>query len=561
MSANLHKALALYNQGLFEDAAIALSSSLKQKPINHNAFNLAAMIYNKMGKYSEASGYADVALIADTYNHEIWNTKGNIEANIGNQDAAISAFKKSLSLNPNYTSAQQNLAFLFNKLQAPLDAIPLFETLTQKVPNKTAYIIGRARALIMAERSAEAITYLESAEATLPPDLALYTKAQALFAAGDYTLSLENYNSIPPSSNLYSQALRNSFQILHLTGQEHTLNKLLDTQTKHSKPDDIASLYVQTIEKLHGPDAATTYASTQFSEHQSSPFMLSALAKLDIDNKAYADGFKKTAQALELIPGHPSFLTQHVTTAIGLGNYDYAKGIISHQMKTMPNDQYWLAMYATLQRLMGENYKYLYDYNQFIKSYELPIPKNHNSQGSYLTSLKSALLKLHEYETAPLDQSLRNGSQTRSNLVHLDIPEIRSFFTSIELCIHEYVQGLPNDLKHPFLRRKTENPRVISAWSVKLTGTGFHVNHVHPEGWISSAFYVDVPDGTEKDPDKKGWIKFGQPSFDIPGLDAEHFIAPAPGKLVLFPSYMWHGTIPTADKTLRLTLPFDVLPV
>jgi len=94
-----------------------------------------------------------------------------------------------------------------------------------------------------------------------------------------------------------------------------------------------------------------------------------------------------------------------------------------------------------------------------------------------------------------------------------------------------------------------------------LSAQGHHVNHVHPMGWISSSYYVDVPDVVKGSKTQEGWIKFGEP--DIPGLNlqAEKHIEPKAGRLVLFPSYMWHSTIPFSGNQTRLTLPFDVAPV
>ena len=34
-----------------------------------------------------------------------------------------------------------------------------------------------------------------------------------------------------------------------------------------------------------------------------------------------------------------------------------------------------------------------------------------------------------------------------------------------------------------------------------------------------------------------------------------------PGRLVLFRSYLWHGTVPFRGATVRTTVAFDVLPV
>jgi hypothetical protein len=81
---------------------------------------------------------------------------------------------------------------------------------------------------------------------------------------------------------------------------------------------------------------------------------------------------------------------------------------------------------------------------------------------------------------------------------------------------------------------------------------------VHPEGWLSSAFYVRVPRGLSG---QAGWLKFGQPGTPTrPEQEAQYFVEPAPGMLVLFPSYMWHGTVPFAAGESRLACAFDFAP-
>jgi hypothetical protein len=121
---------------------------------------------------------------------------------------------------------------------------------------------------------------------------------------------------------------------------------------------------------------------------------------------------------------------------------------------------------------------------------------------------------------------------------------------------------MPEDPTHPLYRRKTGNYKFTGSWSVRLNDSGFHVSHVHPEGWISSAYYAEVPDTVANSPTKDGWIKFGEPPFAIPGADsAEPWFAPKPGWLALFPSYMWHGTNPIHGKAHRMTIPFDAVPI
>ncbi len=102
---------------------------------------------------------------------------------------------------------------------------------------------------------------------------------------------------------------------------------------------------------------------------------------------------------------------------------------------------------------------------------------------------------------------------------------------------------------------------IAGSWSVRLSGSGFHVNHIHPDGWMSSCYYVAVPEAVEDETAKQGWIKFGEPAINIALKDAiRRTIRPAPGRLVLFPSYTWHGTVPFHDGAARTTIAFDVVP-
>jgi hypothetical protein len=62
--------------------------------------------------------------------------------------------------------------------------------------------------------------------------------------------------------------------------------------------------------------------------------------------------------------------------------------------------------------------------------------------------------------------------------------------------------------------------------------------------------------------DNAGYIKFGVPWLDKDsGLPPRRILKPEVGTLVLFPSYMWHGTVPFQSVQHRLTVAFDLLPV
>jgi len=61
-------------------------------------------------------------------------------------------------------------------------------------------------------------------------------------------------------------------------------------------------------------------------------------------------------------------------------------------------------------------------------------------------------------------------------------------------------------------------------------------------------------------PADSGWLTLGEPDALL-GIDLPPWrkIEPKIGHLALFPSAMWHGTVPFADGE-RLTVAFDVAP-
>jgi hypothetical protein len=175
-------------------------------------------------------------------------------------------------------------------------------------------------------------------------------------------------------------------------------------------------------------------------------------------------------------------------------------------------------------------------------------------------ALAQALAARHRFAVHPLDQSLRNGSQTSRSLVADPDPAIQAALKAFLRPIEHYRGLLGNDPAHPLSVRNRGAAAYVGAWSVQLRREGFHVNHVHPMGWISSAYYVSVPDEVADQTLRSGWLKFGETRYPVPGATPERMVQPRAGRLVLFPSYMWHGTNPIHGSVPRTTIAFDVAP-
>jgi hypothetical protein len=174
-----------------------------------------------------------------------------------------------------------------------------------------------------------------------------------------------------------------------------------------------------------------------------------------------------------------------------------------------------------------------------------------------LDRLADALRRMHVARGAPLDQSVRGGTQTDGPLLARVEPEIRALRRALLRSIERHIEQLPAiDPNHPTMSApKGEGPRFAGSWSVRLTTAGHHVPHVHPMGWLSSALYVSLPGNTDQE---GGALTLGAPPASL-GLDIATCwrIPPKPGRLVLFPSFLWHSTTPF-DEGERLTVAFDV---
>nr|WP_255586861.1 putative 2OG-Fe(II) oxygenase [Hephaestia mangrovi] len=116
----------------------------------------------------------------------------------------------------------------------------------------------------------------------------------------------------------------------------------------------------------------------------------------------------------------------------------------------------------------------------------------------------------------------------------------------------------PADAAHPLLRQDRDAAaRFAGSWSVRLTGDGYHSAHHHPQGWLSGVLYIEVPEMLSG---LAGHLWLGGGPENL-GLEIAPLrtVEPKPGRLVLLPSCMWHGTNPSIMGE-RVTIAFDMIP-
>jgi uncharacterized protein (TIGR02466 family) len=113
---------------------------------------------------------------------------------------------------------------------------------------------------------------------------------------------------------------------------------------------------------------------------------------------------------------------------------------------------------------------------------------------------------------------------------------------------------------HPFVANAPAR-WTMNGWGVILQEQGHQRPHIHPSGWLSGVYYVRIPKSIGPG-SQQGWIEFGRPPESI-GCHAQHEtmrVRPEAGRMVLFPSYVYHHTIPYSDTENRISFAFDVVP-
>jgi tetratricopeptide (TPR) repeat protein len=292
----------------------------------------------------------------------------------------------------------------------------------------------------------------------------------------------------------------------------------------------------------------------------SSADVLVALSETASALNERAEALDHALAAVGLAPFKIPAILALVDAYIGLGLADRAEPIIMRLSQRLPEAQEVTARLATVWRLLhDERYCHLYNYPEFVAVTQLDVPPGWENSSHYFAALLDVISSVHNTRAHPFDQSLRFGTQTHADLTKSSDSCLRDFFHAVDAPIRKYLQhlGLGTD---PLRRRNVADYKFHSAWSTRLRSGGYHVNHVHRFGWISAVCYLQLP-VADQPSSRAGWLKLGEPGINTdPALAPEWFVEPAPGKLVLFPSYIWHGTVPFEGRGSRLAIAFDLLP-
>lgn len=198
----------------------------------------------------------------------------------------------------------------------------------------------------------------------------------------------------------------------------------------------------------------------------------------------------------------------------------------------------------------------------YVYPVQLGVPEGFADIETFNAALAEELTSHARIEDAPTHRATRNG-QKISHLLHEPSPLMQAFAMRIEQAIRGMQKHL--EAKAPDGPFPTSPPGQIGIelWANIMHRQGHQLPHFHPEGWLSGCYYVQMPDRVETSGEAhEGWIEFGRPAYHMPhkAEPKTRLIKPEPGMIVLFPSFMFHHTIPFDSDEPRISCAFDVIP-
>lgn len=194
---------------------------------------------------------------------------------------------------------------------------------------------------------------------------------------------------------------------------------------------------------------------------------------------------------------------------------------------------------------------------RLFKKLRLTVEDPRNAGRSWLPHIEQVLLNATERTVWQDDtQSVRKMHYVVKPQA-IEDPPLQHLLAEIRRAVDGYVQDL-QPIDHP-VSRWIPRSFTLDVWALISHGEGYNVPHRHPQGWVSGVFYVTGP--ATPAGDEGGLLRVGRPP-EVPAGEPgwpDISVVPAPGTLVLMPSYFTHWTVPLGRPSLRVAIAFDVV--
>ncbi len=325
------------------------------------------------------------------------------------------------------------------------------------------------------------------------------------------------------------------------------------------------------------------------------PSALSGLGMIAYETKRYEAAVALLERALAVAGEHAGFLMNLGAIHDAAGNRDRAEGCYRRAVSAAPSypDPYYnlgalhlrcgraetaVQVFDDCMAAVGRDFHalaykahaltdcgrhdesaWLLDHQRYVRIVPFATPEGYEDMATFSEAL-AAHVRRHPTLRANV-MSTVHGKHTGELLSDPKGP-MAAMEPRIAQAVREYLGGLPGDAEHPVVRWAPQRWKLTS-WGVVMSDGGHERAHIHPNGWISGVFYLQIPH-LVRAPARghQGWLRFGQATPELHVRSRPRLVDYQPdfGRIILFPSYFYHGTVPFRSRQRRICVSFDVEP-
>lgn len=562
----LMAAIRLIQQRL-SDAEPLLRQSLAADPNQSEAALHLGMIARGRGRIEEAAGWFHKALAIQPGCGEAHFYLGLVHRERSEHSAAEAHFRLAVQYAPNLVEARLALGSTLLDTGRAVDAEAVLRETGTHVNASTQRAVLEAY-LSRARRARGdfpgALAHLERAR-SLAPDLpnVTYNRGDILQHLGRREEAVVAFRQAVAENplDLYSHRALNAL-LFCLGRDDEFLRSYDEASLRASDPSRLQLAKGSTLLVAGRVAEAMQQFETVLRRIPEDVDARYGLASAQLRCQQFSRAITEFRRAVSGRPDDPTIRYGLIDALLQAGDPVAAAEMAQQRLRESPWDQSALARLGLAWRICNDAREAeLHGFEELIRVYELEAPEGYGSTRAFNVDLEASLNPLHPYAREFLGQSLRHGTQTFGDLFGEQHELVARLRTRIEQAIVHYLAELKTCSDHPFLSRRRNGFKFAGSWSSRLMDRGFHINHIHPGKWISSCYYISAPEVTEDVVARQGWLKFGEPPYEIGlGMPVRRIIQPKNGTLVLFPSFLWHGTTPFHAEQTRTTIAFDVVP-
>ena len=472
------------------------------------------------------------------------------ERDAGRSDAAILQVKAALKAHPDHLRLWHVLGLLHRAQEDSGAAIKAFSKAVRLAPNDHKVTHGLARVTLEAGR--DAVQLFDKAHAVAPSDgTVLMGRAAAQSAMGQTNEAIADLDRMLEQSPAWIEGHDLLANLRWMNGQRDIFlegyERALQGQPKNTGLwFSMINLLVQ-VEQFAEADAVVRRARLHVQDKRALD-ICEAICASELRDDSRADRLFDAVAPYAEMP----LAVRYVRHMLRTGRPEEAARCGEERVGDPDANEMWPYLGIAWRMTGDKRWDWLERDERLIQTYDIGDRVD-------MDALAAHLRTLHVLKADMAGQSVRGGTQTDGPLFARAEPEIRALRAAIVETVQEHMRSLaPLDPEHPILRHAPGPVSFGGSWSVRLAGEGRHTHHIHPQGWCSSALYVSLPPQDEFGEPPAGWLAFGVPPEELAiDLPPYKMVEPKVGRLALFPSIMWHGTMPF-DAGERLTVAFDI---